>query len=109
MFVKLVVFNRQSRLFEIVGNLVEGDDAAFDRTVDIIENDLAGAVVNFGGFGHLPFVKRVKRRNFQKREPKQKRAAEEKKNRHQQKRQLPPAPPERRQSFHRPILTQVRP
>ena len=63
MAIKIRVFNRDGGVFHLARNFVKRQDGSFDVGMDVVQKNLAGAVVDFGGLDHAALCQRVKTRD----------------------------------------------
>ena len=63
MVVEFCVFYCDGGILEVGRYLVEGDRSAANGAVDVVENDVPGAVENLRRFSHLTVLKVVDGRN----------------------------------------------
>ena len=56
--VKPLILDRYRRVLDIAGDVLEGDDRAPDVVMEVIEDDLAGAVIDLGRLHDLALFKR---------------------------------------------------
>ena len=59
MLIEFIVFDGDRSVLNILGNFLEQNHLALNILVDIVEQNFAGAVINFSGLGNDPLVERI--------------------------------------------------
>ena len=76
--VKFSIFDGDSCIFDMPGDLFVGNIFAFNIVVDVVEKDFARAVVDLRRLAHFAFAKSTQVRQLEGRHPKSHQSAEDK-------------------------------